>query len=508
VGIGKRPDIPHLTPTLSVPGSGEGVRRSALGGGSIIETDIPARLDRLPWTRFHALVVLALGITWVLDGLEVTLAGSIAGALENSPVLHFDAVEVGLVSSAYLVGAVSGALLFGWLTDRFGRRRLFFMTLGLYLTATAATALSWDFASFALFRFLTGAGIGGEYTAINSAIDELVPARLRGRIDLAVNGSFWIGAALGAGGAVALLQPGTLPPDWGWRAAFGIGAVLGLGVLLLRRFVPESPRWLIFHDRLAEAKGVVAEIEARVEHAATTALPGPGAEPMRLSVSSRTPMLRIVLAILHDYPRRALLGLALMGAQAFFYNAIFFSYALVLTRFYTIPAAAIGWYTLPFALGNFMGPLLLGPLFDSLGRKPMIAATYALAGVLLAGVGWLFREGLLDAAQLTFAWSIIFFFASAAASAAYLTVGETFPLEARAMAIAFFYAVGTALGGVVSPSLFGVLVGSGERGNVFIGYLLGAALMLGAALVEVAIGVKAEGRGLESVAPPLSRAID
>ncbi|HVH74676.1 MAG TPA: MFS transporter [Stellaceae bacterium] len=476
--------------------------------GRIIETDIPARLDRLPWTRFHALVVLALGITWVLDGLEVTIAGSIAGALEESPVLHFDAVEVGLVSSAYLVGAVSGALIFGYLTDRFGRRRLFFVTLGLYLTATAATALSWNFASFALFRFLTGAGIGGEYTAINSAIDELVPARLRGRIDLAINGSFWIGAALGAGGALALLQPGTLPPDWGWRAAFAIGAVLGLGVLTLRRFVPESPRWLIFHDRLGEAEGVIAEIEARVEHARSATLPGSGAARTRLAASSRTPMLRIVSAILHDYPRRALLGLALMGAQAFFYNAIFFSYALVLTRFYAIPAAAIGWYVLPFALGNFMGPLLLGPLFDSIGRKPMIAATYALSGVLLAIVGWLFSEDLLGAGALTFAWSVIFFFASAAASAAYLTVGESFPLEARAMAIAFFYSVGTGLGGIVSPALFGMLVGSGERGAVFAGYLLGAALMLGAAVVEAAIGVRAEGQGLESVAPPLSAVID
>ena len=404
----------------------------------IIETDIPARLDRLPWTRFHALVVLALGITWVLDGLEVTIAGSIAGALEESPVLHFDAVEVGLVSSAYLVGAVSGALIFGYLTDRFGRRRLFFVTLGLYLTATAATALSWNFASFALFRFLTGAGIGGEYTAINSAIDELVPARLRGRIDLAINGSFWIGAALGAGGALALLQPGTLPPDWGWRAAFGIGAVLGLGVLMLRRFAPESPRWLIFHDRLGEAEGVIADIEARAGHARSASQPESGSARTRLAASSRTPMLRIVLAILQDYPQRALLGLALMAAQAFFYNAIFFSYALVLTRFYSIPAAAIGWYILPFALGNFMGPLLLGPLFDSIGRKPMIAATYALSGVLLAIVGWLFSEALLGAAALTFAWSVIFFFASAAASAAYLTVGESFPLEARAMAIAFF----------------------------------------------------------------------
>src|ERR1700674_3721900 len=248
----------------------------------IIETDIPARLDRLPWTRFHTLVVVALGITWVLDGLEVTVAGSIAGALEESPVLHFTAVQIGLVSSAYLVGAVTGALLFGYLTDRFGRKRLFMVTLGIYLTATAATALSWDFWSFAVFRFLTGAGIGGEYTAINSAIQELIPARFRGRTDLAINGSFWLGAALGAGGAIALLQPGILPPDWGWRAAFGIGAVLGLGILGLRQFIPESPRWLILHARPDEAEAVTKEIERRVAHAAEAKLAEPRGGRIRL----------------------------------------------------------------------------------------------------------------------------------------------------------------------------------------------------------------------------------
>ena len=470
----------------------------------IIETDIPARLDRLPWTRFHTLVVAALGITWILDGLEVTLAGSIAGALQESPVLHFDAEEIGLVASAYLTGAVTGAVLFGYLTDRFGRRKLFFVTLGLYLTATAATACSWDFWSFALFRFLTGAGIGGEYTAINSAIQELTPARFRGRTDLAINGSFWIGAALGAGGAVLFLQPGRLPPDCGWRAAFGIGAVLGLGILMLRRFIPESPRWLMLHARLDEAEVVIAAIELRVKDAAGTARLVLAAGRIRLAVASRTPLARMVLAIVRDYPQRAVLGLVLMSAQAFFYNAIFFSYALVLTRFYAIPSASIGWYILPFALGNFLGPVLLGPLFDWLGRKPMIAFTYAISGVLLAIVGYLFRQGLLDAVELTACWTGVFFFASAAASAAYLTVSESFPLEARALAIALFYAVGTALGGIASPWLFGVLIGSGERGAVFEGYLLGAALMIVAALTEIAIGVKAERQPLESVARPLS----
>jgi MFS family permease len=471
---------------------------------TVIETDIPARLDRLPWTRFHTLVVVALGITWVLDGLEVTIAGSIAGALQESPVLHFTAAQVGLVSSAYLAGAVSGALFFGYLTDRLGRRKLFMVTLGLYLTATAATAFSWDFWSFALFRLLTGAGIGGEYTAINSAIQELIPARYRGRTDLAVNGSFWVGAALGALGAIVLLQPGLLPPDWGWRAAFGIGAVLGLCILFLRRWIPESPRWLMLHGRLPEAEAVIAAIEERVRAAeGANRLPEAHGR-IRLAASSHTPILRMLRAILRDYPERAVLGLALMSAQAFFYNAIFFSYALVLTRFYQVPSSAIGWYMLPFALGNFLGPLLLGHLFDTLGRRPMITATYAISGLLLAAVGYVFREGLIDAATLTFCWSGIFFFASAAASAAYLTVSESFPLEARALAIAFFYAVGTAIGGVASPWLFGVLVGSGERGQVFLGYLFGAGLMVGAALVELAIGVRAERQPLESVARPLS----
>jgi MFS family permease len=475
---------------------------------AVFETDIPARLDRLPWTRFHTLVVVALGITWVLDGLEVTLAGSIAGALQESPVLRFTPNDVGLVGSAYLGGAVVGAVLFGYLTDRFGRRKLFFVTLALYLTATAATAFAWDFWSFALFRALTGAGIGGEYTAINSAIQEFVPPRFRGRTDLAINGSFWIGAALGAAGAIVFLQPGTLPPDWGWRAAFGIGAVLGLGILTLRRLLPESPRWLMLHARPGEAEAVVEEIERRVARAADARLPDAPSGRIRLAASSRTPMVRMVLAIVRDYPQRAVLGLVLMSSQAFFYNAIFFTYALVLTQFYQIPSASIGWYVLPFAIGNFFGPLLLGPLFDRVGRKPMIASTYALSGVLLAIVGYLFRENLVDARQLTMCWSGIFFFASAAASAAYLTVSESFPLEARALAIAFFYSVGTALGGFVAPWLFGVLIGSGERSAVFDGYLFGAGLMIIAALTELAIGIKAERQSLESVARPLSAIVD
>ncbi|HEX5318777.1 MAG TPA: MFS transporter [Stellaceae bacterium] len=470
-----------------------------------VETDIPARLDRLPWTRFHTLIIAALGITWILDGLEVTVAGSIAGALQASPLLHFSAGEVGLLGSAYLAGAVLGALFFGYLTDRLGRRKLFMVTLGVYLVATALTAASWDLWSFLAFRFFTGAGIGGEYAAINSAIQEFVPARYRGRVDLGVNGSFWVGAALGALGAVVFLQPGVLPADLGWRAAFGIGAVLGLGIIALRRFVPESPRWLMIHDRLDEAKAVMAEIERRAGTAPSLAVPAGG---LRLVPVSHVSAVRMIGAILRDYPRRVVLGLSLMAAQAFFYNAIFFSYALVLKRFYDVPAESIGWYVLPFAAGNFLGPLVLGPLFDTVGRRTMIALTYALSGVLLAGVGELFRLDLVDAAMLTLCWSAIFFVASAAASAAYLTVGESFPLEARALAIAFFYAVGTACGGIASPALFGALVASGERGAVFLGYLFGAVLMVAAAAVAWCLGLNAERQPLESVARPLSAAAD
>jgi MFS family permease len=308
---------------------------------------------------------------------------------------------------------------------------------------------------------------------------------------------------MGALGAVLFLQPGTLPPDWGWRAAFGIGAALGLFILLLRRWVPESPRWLMLHQRHDEAIEIIAGIERRVV-ARHGALPAERIGTIRLTTSARNSMVRLMLVIVRDYPRRALLGLTLMSAQAFFYNAIFFSYALVLTRFYQVPAASIGWYILPFALGNFAGPLLLGPLFDTLGRKPMIAFTYAISGVLLAVVGYLFRADLVDAAQLTICWTVIFFFASAAASAAYLTVSESFPLEARALAIAAFYAVGTAVGGALSPYLFGVLIGTGDRGTVYLGYLFGAALMIAAAIVELLIGIKAERQPLEAVARPLS----
>jgi len=466
-----------------------------------IETDIPARLDRLAWGRFHTFVVAALGITWILDGLEVTLAGSVSGALKSSPSLHLTDAQIGASASLYLVGAVTGALVFGALADRFGRRRLFSVTLGLYLVATALTAFSHDFFSFALWRMLTGAGIGGEYSAINSAIQELIPARYRGRTDLLVNGSFWIGAALGAGGAVVLLEPGRLPPDWGWRCAFGIGAVLGLSILVLRRFMPESPRWLMTHGRVAEAERVLLWIERGA------ALSAPGAALPRIRLEPRSVrMVEVVRTLFRTYPRRSIHVLVLMAAQAFFYNAIFFTYALVLGRFFAVADDRIGLYILPFAAGNFLGPLLLGPAFDTIGRKPMIAITYALSGALLAGTALLFVGGVLGATGMTIAWSVVFFFASAAASSAYLSAGESFPLEMRALAIAVFYALGTALGGVAGPWLFGVLIGSGERGAIAWGYAFGALLMLVAAAVTLRLGVAAERRPLEDVARPLSSA--
>jgi MFS family permease len=470
---------------------------------TVVETDIPARLDRLPWSGFHTRVVVALGVTWILDGLEVTLAGALSGALKQSPVLQLSNTEIGLAASTYLVGAVLGALFFGWLTDRLGRKKLFFITLSVYLVATGATAFSWDFASFALFRFLTGAGIGGEYTAINSTIQELVPARVRGWTDLVINGSFWVGAAVGALGSIVLLDPAVIDPEIGWRLAFFIGAVLALIIFVIRLWIPESPRWLMTHGRVEEAERIVAGIEQALQPQRQAA--GEAELPrVRLRTRRSTPLVEVAWVLVHHQRRRSLVGLTLMASQAFFYNAIFFTYALILTDFYGIRADHVGWYLLPFALGNFTGPVLLGRLFDTLGRRIMIAFTYAMSGLLLAATGWLFAAELISAETQTICWMVIFFFASAAASSAYLTVSETFPLEIRALAIACFYAVGTGVGGVVGPWLFGVLIDTGSRTSVFGGYLLGAVLMVAAAAVQWRWGVAAERKPLETVARPLA----
>ena len=467
-----------------------------------VASTIPARLDALPWSRWHWRVVLALGVTWLLDGLEVTVVGSLGAALQSPEVLGLSAREVGLSGSAYVAGAVPGALVFGRLADRWGRKRLFLITLGVYLAGTVATAFAFDFASFAFLRFVTGFGIGGEYAAINSAIDELIPARVRGAVDLAINGTFWIGAALGAGLSLVLLDARYFPPSVGWRLAFGLGAVLGLAMLLVRRHVPESPRWLVVHGRVAEAEAELARIEAEVS-ARHGALSGSHAT---LSVTLRPPpsWREIGRLLSSRYRRRALLGTSLMASQAFFYNAIFFTYALVLARFYGVPDHQVGLYIFPFAVGNFLGPLLLGPLFDRIGRRVMIASTYLAAGAGLFVAGALFRAGWLDAQAQALCWAAIFFVASAAASSAYLTVSEIFPVEIRAISISIFYALGTGVGGFLGPALFAELIEVGSRDALFAGYALAAALMCAGGLAAAWLGVDAERRSLEDVAKPLS----
>jgi MFS family permease len=399
---------------------------------------------------------------------------------------------------------VIGALFFGWLTDRLGRRKLFFITIAVYLSATALTGASWDGWSFFLFRFFTGAGIGGEYAAINSTIQELVPARYRGFTDLVINGSFWVGAALGAVIAVALLNPAVIDPQIGWRLAFLVGAGLGVVVFVMRMWIPESPRWLTTHGRAAEADAAVAEIEEKFRRAGVALAPVGDHSGVRLRWRDHTPLAEVFDTLFNRYRLRTFVGLALMAAQAFFYNAIFFTYALVLTKFYAVSADRVGWYILPFAAGNFLGPVVLGRLFDTIGRRRMISLTYALSGLLLVGCGALFEQNLLTALTQTLGWMIVFFFASPAASAAYLTVSETFPIEIRALTIAIFYAIGTGIGGVAAPFVFGKLIASGSRESVFAGYAFAAALMLGAALIAALFAIRAEGRSLEDVATPLS----
>jgi MFS family permease len=464
-------------------------------------TSIPERLDRLPWSRWHLRMVTALGITWLLDGLEVTMSGALASILRDPRALGLSDVQVGASATAYLAGAVSGALLFGWLTDRLGRKKLFFVTLTVYLAATAATAFSWNFWSFAVCRALTGFGIGGEYAAINSAIDELIPAAVRGTVDLIVNGTFWLGATLGSLATLFLLDSGVLPPDFGWRFAFGIGAVLGLIIIGLRKHVPESPRWLLLRGRVGEAEGIVSEVEKEIEKDK-----GPLPEPagtLTLSVRTHTPLSEVWHAMASSEPRRSLLGFILMSSQAFFYNAIFFTYGLVLTHFLQVDSRRVSLYLLPLALSNFAGPLVLGRFFDSIGRRRMISATYGLSGLLLLGSAIYFRQSDASAFGQAIWFTGTFFVASSAASSAYLTVSEIFPIEIRAFAISIFYAIGTLVGGVGAPLLFGHLIQTGARADVFQGYVAGAVLMLIGSVAEMRLGIDAEGRSLESIATPL-----
>jgi MFS family permease len=473
-----------------------------------IETDIPARMDRLPWSRWHWMIIIGLGTVWILDGLAVTIVGAIGGRLtEKGAGLELTATQVGLTGSAYILGACVGALFFGRLADKIGRKKLFMLTLGIFLAGSVLTAFSMNFAWFIICRIITGAGVGGEYSAIHSAVDELIPARVRGAVDLVIGGSYWISTILGSLASLLLLNESLFAKNVGWRIAFGLAAAMGFAILLVRRNVPESPRWLFLHGHDREAERVTQDIERQVVAATGQELIPPR---RTIRVKQRGPMGigEIAGVVFKMYPKRTFVGLALFTGQAFLYNAIFFTYALVLTDIYHVNSGSVGLYLLPFAVGNFMGPLLLGRFFDSIGRKPMIAGTYILSGVLLIITGILFSNGTLNATTQTVCWCVIFFFASAGASAAYLTVSEIFPMETRAMAIAFFYATGTIVGGFGGPLLFGALIQSGDPGQIFIGYLVGAIVMIAGGVIQATMGVEAAGRDLEDIAPPLSATTD
>ena len=478
--------------------------RPVPSGDSVVETQVPSRLDRLPWSSWHWMVLIGLGTVWILDGLEVTIVGAVGSTLTKSGSgISISTAQIGDAAGIYIAGACVGALVFGYLTDRFGRKKLFLVTLGLYLVATVLTAFSRDAWMFFTFRFFTGMGIGGEYSAINSAIDELIPARVRGTVDLLVNGSYWLGTAVGAAATLVLLDPNIFAVDIGWRLCFFIGAVLGLGILLVRRNLPESPRWLLTHGRVSEAEATVDDIEAQAAKSTDGHLDEPEGS-VRIRQRETVGFIEVGRIVFGTYPRRSILGLSLFVGQAFLYNAVFFTYSLVLSTFYNVPSSSIGYYLMAFAAGNFVGPVLLGRLFDVVGRRVMISGCYIVSGALLALTAWLFDSGVLTATTQTIAWMVVFFFASAGASAAYLTVSEIFPMETRALAIAFFYAVGTGLGGIIGPVLFGNLIATKRPFDTAMGYLIGAGLMIAAGVVEVAIGVNAEQKSLEELASPLS----
>ncbi len=476
--------------------------------GREIETKVPARLDRLPWSRFHWMVVIGLGTVWILDGLEVTIIGSIGDRLtEHGSGIALDASQIGSAAAFYVAGACVGALFFGQLTDRFGRRRLFLITLGLYILATVATGFAWTAWYFFACRFLTGAGIGGEYAAINSAIDELIPARVRGRVDLVINGSYWVGASSGALLTVPLLNTAIFAIDFGWRLAFLIGAVLGVGILIVRSHVPESPRWLFIHGREAEAEEIVGEIEDEVRQESGQKLePVPDDEKLVIHQREKTPFREIAATAISKYPKRTILGLSLFIGQAFLYNAVTFNLGTILGEFFGIGSGQVPLYLALFGVSNFLGPLTLGRLFDTIGRKVMISLSYLTSAGLTAVLGVV----LLSTTPSTWTFMgfvlAIFFFASSGASAAYLTVSEIFPMETRALSIAFFYAVGTGAGGIVGPLLFGELINTGELEKVAIGLLIGAVAMALGGIAEIFFGVNAEGKSLESIARPLSAA--
>ncbi|MEU0576260.1 MFS transporter [Streptomyces griseoincarnatus] len=477
------------------------------GTGRTITTRIPARLDRLPWSRWHWSIVIGLGTVWILDGMEVTIVGNIAARLsEPGSGLPITSGEVtGIAAALYVTGACTGALFWGRLTDIYGRKKLFLITLAVYLGATALTALSFDTWWFFLFRFLTGFGIGGEYAAINSAIDELIPAKYRGRVDLLINGSYWLGAVGGALLSIVALNTSIFPANVGWRLTFALGAVLALVILLVRRHVPESPRWLLIHGRDDEAERIVGSIEERVTAEEGKELP-PAADEMTIHQRTRTTFTEIARTVFARYRRRSTLGFALFIGQAFLYNAITFGFGAILTQFFDVPSGNTGYYFAVIAAGNFLGPLLLGKLFDTVGRRVMISGTYVLSGALLFGTAWLFDRGSLTAATMTACWCVVLFFASAGASSAYLTVSEIFPMETRAMSIAFFYAIGTAAGGISGPLLFAELTSTGVVGDTVLAFQIGAGLMVAAGIVAAILAVNAERRSLEDIATPLSAA--
>ncbi|MFD3623638.1 MFS transporter [Streptomyces sp. NPDC058726] len=475
--------------------------------GRTITTDISARLDRLPWSRWHWSIVIGLGTVWILDGMEVTIVGNIAARLaEPGSGLDITSGQItGISAALYVTGACTGALFWGRLTDIYGRKKLFLITLAVYLAATALTAVAFDTWWFFLFRFLTGFGIGGEYAAINSAIDELIPAYHRGRVDLIINGSYWLGAVGGALLSIVALNTSIFPANVGWRLTFALGAVLSLVILLVRRHVPESPRWLLIHGREEEAEQIVRNAEKRIEAETGTPLP-PAEGEMTIHQRRRTTFTEIARTVFAKYRKRSTLGFSLFIGQAFLYNAITFGFGAILTQFFDVPSGNTGYYFAVIAIGNFLGPLLLGKLFDTVGRRIMISGTYLLSGALLFATAWLFDRGSLDATTMTACWCAVLFFASAGASSAYLTVSEIFPMETRAMSIAFFYAVGTAAGGISGPLMFAELTNTGKVADTVLAFQIGAGLMCAAGLVAAFLAVNAERRALEDVATPLSAA--
>ena len=472
-----------------------------------IRSTIPARLDRLSWSPFHTRMVAGLGAAWILDGLQITISSSVVGVLQKPETLGMSSTEIGLIASIYLLGEVLGALVFGRMSDQLGRKRLLVVTLLLYLCGTGLAAfVTGHHTGWLLFfyatRFIAGMGIGGQYAAINSAIDEMMPSKYRGRVDIWINGSYWAGAIIGSFASLIFLN--AFAVNVGWRLAFLMGPVLAIVVIVVARTLPESPRWLMTHGRLEEAERNIAKIEKQVIESGQTLEEVPDEMALELTPEKQYGYLRFIGLVFHKYPKRAVLGATLMITQSFLYNAIFFTYALVLTQFYGVSATRVPLYGLAFSVGNLMGPLLLAPLFDTVGRKKMISGTYILSGVLLAISGWLFDNGDLTANSQTFVWIVIFFFASAGASSAYLTVSETWPIEIRAEAIAVFFAIAQ-LFGALGPAFYGWLIGDGQsRTGLFIGYLIGGGIMIFGGIIEIIFGINAEGKSLEDVTKPLT----